>query len=205
MEDKVNLPGAPERVHSVSVDWPESEAGSPLSVGGAEVLADDGLPPGAEPFDHFYLREFARVRALARALVGPAASDDVAQEAMLVAYRRWRYVAQLADPAMWVRRVCANIATSQLRRRGAEARALVRLGAKLPPAVVAAEDDAFWAHVRHLPRRQAQALTLYYLFDLSVADVAATLELREGSVKSHLARGRATLAQRLGTTGGEPL
>jgi RNA polymerase sigma factor (sigma-70 family) len=104
---------------------------------------------------------------------------------------------------MWVRRVCANLATSQLRRRGVEARALVRLGSRISPAVLDGDDDAFWSMVRTLPRRQAQALTLYYLFDLSVAEVAETLELREGSVKSHLARGRAALFQRLSSTEGE--
>ncbi|MFL6100311.1 MAG: RNA polymerase sigma factor [Actinomycetales bacterium] len=175
---------------------------------GADVGADVELLDDDDrlaSFEDFYVREFARVRALARALAGPAGADDVAQEAMLVAYRRWRQVSQLSDPAMWVRRVCANMATSQLRRRGAEARAVLRLGSRIRPALVDSADDGFWGLVRGLPRRQAQAITLYYLFDLSVAEVAATLEVREGSVKSHLARGRAALAHRLSLPGGESL
>jgi RNA polymerase sigma factor (sigma-70 family) len=184
------------------VDRPGFEQGPPW------LLAEDVLEVGAadrdrQPFVEFYRREFARTRALARALAGPQVCDDVAQEAMLVAFRRWRHVSRLQDPAMWVRRVCANLATSQLRRRGVEARALVRLGSRISPAVLDGDDDAFWSMVRTLPRRQAQALTLYYLFDLSVAEVAETLELREGSVKSHLARGRAALFQRLSSTEGE--
>lgn len=185
---------------------PDAAPTSPTSAAEVEILADHAVQDDElAAYEEFYLREFARVRALARALVGPAGSDDVAQEAMFVAYRRWRTVSQLADPAMWVRRVCANMATSQLRRRGAEARALLRLGARIPPAVVNEEDDGFWAAVRTLPRRQAQAVTLFYLFDLSVADVAATLDLREGSVKSHLSRGRAALAHLLSLPGGESL
>lgn len=43
------------------------------------------------------------------------------------------------------------------------------------------------------PRRQAQVVALQYLYDLGVADVAATLEVSEGSVKVHLSRARATL------------
>jgi RNA polymerase sigma factor (sigma-70 family) len=158
----------------------------------------------ADSFEDFYRREFPRTRALARVLAAGPSSDDIAQEALLVAYRRWREVSQLVDPAMWVRRVCANLATSQLRRRGVEARALVRLGARPRPAVTLAEDDeAFWAAVRSLPRRQAQVVALFYLYDLAVVDVAATLELTEGSVKTHLSRARSGLAQRLGGTGGE--
>jgi RNA polymerase sigma factor (sigma-70 family) len=151
-----------------------------------------------EPFEDFYRREFPRTRALARVLAGGPSSDDIAQEAMLVAYRRWREVAGLSDPAMWVRRVCANLATSQLRRRGVEARALLRLGARPRPAVaLTGDDERFWAAVRSLPRRQAQVVALFYLYDLAVTDVAATLELSEGSVKTHLSRARATLARRL--------
>ncbi len=157
-----------------------------------------------ERFEDFYRREFPRIRALARVLVGGPGSDDVAQEALLVAYRRWREVSRLEDPAMWVRRVCVNLATSQLRRRGVEARALLRLGARPRPSVALTDDDeTFWSAVRSLPRRQAQVVALFYLYDLAVADVAATLEMSEGSVKTHLSRARAALAQRLTASGGE--
>jgi RNA polymerase sigma-70 factor (ECF subfamily) len=160
--------------------------------------------PTANSFEDFYRLEFAHVRALARVLAGAAGSDDVAQEAMLVAYRRWRDVSAMTDPAMWVRRVCANLATSQLRRRTIEARAVLRLGTRAARPVALDEDDeSFWAAVRALPRRQAQVVALYYLYDLPVADVAATLEMTDGTVKTHLSRARKALAARLDQTGGE--
>ncbi len=178
----------------------------PTAVAMAEPV-DLAVPVGRLPdvsFEEFYRREYARTSALARVLVGGPSSDDIAQEALLVAYRRWREVSRLADPAMWVRRVCVNLATSQLRRRGVEARALLRLGARpRPPVALAAEDETFWAAVRSLPRRQAQVVALFYVHDLSVADVAATLDMSEGSVKTHLSRARATLARRLAAPGGE--
>jgi RNA polymerase sigma factor (sigma-70 family) len=105
---------------------------------------------------------------------------------------------------MWVRRVCANLATSQVRRRGIEARALLRLSARPHlPVVLTDEDETFWVAVRSLPRRQAQVVALFYLYDLAVTDIAATLEMSEGSVKTHLSRARATLAQRLTIPGGD--
>src|SRR5689334_5960392 len=76
---------------------------------------------GAEPFDAFYRRELARLVAFARVLAGPAYAEDIAQDAMLTAYRHWRTVSRLDMPAAWVRRVCANRALSTLRRRGVEA------------------------------------------------------------------------------------
>ena len=46
------------------------------------------------------------------------AAEDLAQEAMLVAYRRWDEVASLERPGAWVRRVVLNRAASLFRRRG---------------------------------------------------------------------------------------
>ena len=160
----------------------------------------DALPLAATAtFDGFYRRELPGLVALAAALAGPASADDIAQEAMLTAYRRWETVARLDLPAAWVRRVCANLAMSTLRRRGAEARALLRLGARPQRTVeLAPEPDAFWAEVRALPRRQAQAVALAYVYQMGVADIAATLGVAEGTIKTHLFRGRAALAVRLG-------
>ena len=154
---------------------------------------------GTEPFDTFYRRELASLVAFARALAGPAYAEDIAQDAMLTAYRHWRTVSRLELPAAWVRRVCANRAVSTLRRRGVEARALVRLGARRAPAeAMPAEYEEFWAEVRRLPRRQAQAVALHYIYDLGVAEIAATLACAEGTIKVHLSRGRAALSSRLG-------
>jgi RNA polymerase sigma-70 factor (ECF subfamily) len=49
-----------------------------------------------------------------------------------------------------------------------------------------------------LPVRQRQAIVLHHLVDLPVDEVAAILGTRAGTVKSWLARGRRSLAARLG-------
>jgi RNA polymerase sigma factor (sigma-70 family) len=153
----------------------------------------------AETFEAFYRRELAGLIAFARALAGAAVAEDIAQEAMLVAYRHWNRVSRLEAPSAWVRRVCANRAVSTLRRGSVEARALLRLGARRAPAEpMAAEHEAFWAEVRRLPRRQAQVIALHYIYDLGVAEIASTLACAEGTVKVHLSRGRTALSSRLG-------
>ena len=63
----------------------------------------------AVDFDAFYVVELPRLTALARGLGGAALAEDVAQEAMMVAYRRWAHVAELDRPDLWVRRTCANL------------------------------------------------------------------------------------------------
>jgi RNA polymerase sigma factor (sigma-70 family) len=148
-------------------------------------------------FDDFYRAELPRLVALARALCGSALADDVAQEAMLVAYRRWRRVSSLENPTAWVRRTCANLAVSQYRRRMIEMRALTRFAARPVAAPLDAADEEFWAAVHRLPSRQAQAVALRYVYELDIADIALTLGISEGSVKQHLSRARARLANEL--------
>jgi RNA polymerase sigma-70 factor (sigma-E family) len=176
---------------------------TPRSARSAARAALDGKPeavrlPGR--FEYFYLQEYPKVVALAHALTGSrAGAEDIAQEAFLRAYRDWDRVGSYEHQAAWVRRVAANLATSGLRRRLVEARALIRLARRWEPAVdpLAADDGQFWAAVRTLPRRQAQAVALYYFQDLSVQQTATVLGCAEGTVKTHLAKARRTLARHL--------
>ena len=59
------------------------------------------------------------------------------------------------------------------------------------------ETAEFWAAERALPRRQAQAVALYYFQDLSVQQTARVLDCAEGTVKAHLAKARRALARQL--------
>lgn len=158
---------------------------------GGEVL------DGRLRFEDFYRAELPRLVALARALCGAALADDVAQEAMLAAYRKWRRVSELQYPAGWVRRVCANLAVSQYRRRMIEVRALTRLSGRPEPVPLEAPDEEFWVAVHQLSARQAQAVALRYVYELDIAEIARTLAISEGSVKQHLSRARTRLAQEL--------
>ena len=145
-------------------------------------------------FEEVYLREFPRVFALAYALSGSRwAAEDIAQDAFVVAHRQWGRVGGYDDPGAWVRRVAANLAVSAVRRRLAEARALVRLAGRREPSStdLPAEDGDFWRVVRQLPRRQAQVVAL-------VALVAATLGCSQRTAQVHLQKARATLTVRLG-------
>jgi RNA polymerase sigma factor (sigma-70 family) len=154
------------------------------------------ITPPVETFEVFYRRELSGLVALAYALSGSASAEDIAQEAMLAAYRRWETVSRLDVPSAWVRRVCANRAVSTLRRRAVEARASLRLGSRRADfETMTAEHESFWVEVRRLPRRQAQVIALHYLYDFPVAEIAATLQCAEGTVKVHLSRGRAALSR----------
>jgi RNA polymerase sigma-70 factor (ECF subfamily) len=119
---------------------------------------------------------------------------------MLAAYRKWRQVSNLELPEAWVRRACSNLAVSQFRRKLVELRAVTRLAARPQQPALEPADDRFWTAVRGLPKRQAQAAALRYLYQLDVADIARTLEITEGSVSQHLSRARARLVRELNLT-----
>jgi RNA polymerase sigma-70 factor (ECF subfamily) len=152
----------------------------------------------AADFDAFYLAELPRLTRLARGLCGAALAEDVAQEAMMVAYRRWAHVSALERPDLWVRRTCANLAVSQFRRRIVELRALARLGSRRELPAMTDDSEAFWTAVRRLPTRQSQVAALRFVYVMPIADIAGVLDCTPGTVKQHLSRARHALATELG-------
>jgi RNA polymerase sigma-70 factor, ECF subfamily len=151
-------------------------------------------------FDAFARRQRRPLVAFAWSLTGDlGVAEDLAQDALQAAWQAWDRVGTLDAPGAWLRRAVANRAAGHVRRAGREHRALARLAGR-PATTVELEpdDDWFWAEVRNLPERQAQAVALYYLEDCSVAEIADVLGCATGTVKVHLHRGRQALAQALG-------
>jgi RNA polymerase sigma-70 factor (ECF subfamily) len=149
-----------------------------------------------ESFESFYGREVRSLVGLAYMLSGSrTAADDLAQEGLLSAYRHWDRVSRYENPGGWVRRVVANRSVSVARRTLSEGRALVRLGGQRTVVPeLSPESEELWSAVRHLPPRQAQVIALHFWNGLGTAEIAALLELSEGTVKTHLQRARQSLA-----------
>lgn len=180
-----------ERVTPVSLDEETKEM----------PIGSDHRVPVVRTFDGFVREHGRRLVGLAYTLSGSlSAAEDLAQDALLAAYRRWDEVSQLDDPAAWVRRVVANRAVSHVRRRVSEAKGLARLAAERPSHDVpplSAETEAIWAEVRRLPRRQRQVVALRYYGELSMSEIAEVLGCSKESVNTHLRRARMTLSRRL--------
>lgn len=168
-----------------------------------ETSSADGVPaqlPDVVSFAALYRKEYHGLVAIAWGLTGSReTAEDIAQDSLLSIHRRWERGDQVDNPRAYVRRTCANLAVSWIRRRMAETRALLRVGTSqgnVPPPDDGTE--AFWSEVRRLPRRQAQVVALHYGYSMTVAEVAETLQMNVGTAKTHLHRGRGTLASRLG-------
>ncbi len=128
-------------------------------------------------------------------------AEEVVQDSFVALHDRW---ARLRDPdkaLAYLRQIVVNRSRSALRHRSVEARHAPM------PRVAPASDEAALAHgrrelvldaLRRLPDRQREVVALRYYLDLSEADIASTLGISRGAVKSHSSRGLAALKSSLG-------
>jgi RNA polymerase sigma factor (sigma-70 family) len=143
---------------------------------------------------------FPRAHRLAYRILGDdAAAEDVAAEALARTYARWGKVRDLPYRDGWVLRVATNLAIDATRRR----KPVVEPSGQRDTDDEVAVRLALVAALRSLPKRQQQAIALRYLAGLSEAEVAVSLGVSAGTVKTHLHRGAAALRQRLGPDFGE--
>jgi RNA polymerase sigma factor (sigma-70 family) len=98
----------------------------------------------------------------------------------------------------WVAAVALNLTRSGWRRTMAERRARRRFPERAIRADAPSEEHVDVAKaLEALPRRQREVAVLRYLLEMGTAEVAATLGISEGTVKSSLARARAHLVEAL--------
>jgi RNA polymerase sigma-70 factor (ECF subfamily) len=149
-------------------------------------------------FDQFFREQHQRLIACGLALSGDRErAREAAQEALSRAYRDWDHVCTLANPPAWVRRVLINVIIDAGRRQKRERDFVARTGSLPVAPEVDPTRTALLRAIRALPERQRIAVTLHYLDDLSVTDVADVMQIAEGTVKATLFKARASLAAAL--------
>ena len=168
-------------------------------------LAEDSRAWTAD--DAVALMFAAHYRSLVRLAVllmhDAAAAEDVTQDAYVALHAHWRRLRDADKALAYLRATVLNRARSALRRRSVVTRYLA--AAPPPGTVPSAESGALdlvqheevLAVIRQLPVRQREAIVLRYYADLSEAQIADAMGVSRGAVKSHAARGMATLRQRL--------
>lgn len=128
-------------------------------------------------------------------LVPSADRDDLVQDALVRAWRRWStYDGRRGAPLPWLLAIVAD----QGRRGRIRSRPTVLmpdpgLHVELTPADLDLERA-----IAALSPRQRTAVDLYYFVDLDVATVAAVMGCAPGTVKATLSQARARLHEQLG-------
>ena len=134
-------------------------------------------------------------RALAQALGSVSLADEAIDEAMTRAAAIWDQIGVYESPQGWVYRVGLNWARGIFRKRRREV--LTEIFADTAQESRVPDLDLLRA-VGQLPIRQRSIVVARYYLDWSTTEVAAALDVPEGTVKSRLSRALARLAKDLG-------
>lgn len=154
---------------------------------------------GHEALRRLYRDEYRSLVNLASLLLDdPGACEEVVQDAFVRTLVAWPGLRDQAKAPAFLRSAVLNGARSRMRRLS-----VVRRHPVPAPGFVAGADRASVEHLvvvaelRRLPPRQREAVALRYYLDLSEAEIAEAMGCSPGSVKTHLHRALAALAERL--------
>lgn len=154
-----------------------------------------------------YEQHWESLTRTARWLVSDRAlAEEVVQDAFIRLVEHWH---ELRDPAAapaWLRRTVVNLSRSRIRRllvgrqkvrlvaaqHSVADQSALRFGEELT-------DGELGDAIRLLPRRQRECVVLRYVHDLAVEEIADTLRISAGSVKTHLHRALASLGDAMTT------
>lgn len=158
---------------------------------------------GQEAFECLVPAYRRRVFGLAFSILRDrAAAEDLAQEVFVKLWQALPRYDGRAKLSTWIYAITRNAAISALRaqrRTFSISDQAVREeveGIAAAPAVLS-EDRELRRVVEALPDKQRQAVTLYYLDERPVEEVAEMMGLPANTVKTHLHRARASLAAAL--------
>jgi RNA polymerase sigma-70 factor (ECF subfamily) len=154
-------------------------------------------------FDSFYAVTRPRLlHQLTIVTLDREQAADALQEAYVRAWQRWDRLVLYDDPEAWVRTVAYRRCVSHWRRLATARRAAPDVAvAESTAAVATAEVVAVRQALASLSLEHRAVLVLHEICDLSVEEIAGSLHVPKGTVKSRLARGRTALAALLAEPG----
>ena len=142
-----------------------------------------------------HYRSLVRLATLLLRDVG--AAEEIVQDSFVAMHGSWRRLRDHDRALAYLRQAVVNRSRSALRHRTVEQR---HAPAPMPDhasaehgALEALERQDLIRALHRLPRRQREVLVLRYWSDLSVAQIAETLGISAGAVKSTASRGLAAL------------
>ena len=139
----------------------------------------------------------ALVRLAAMLVRDTQTAEEVVQDAFVAMHDGWQRLRDTEKALAYLRQTVVNRSRSVLRHRTVVDKNVQKAPPDMPSAehgaMVLLERHAVVLALRNLPERQREAIVLRYYADLSEADIAATMRISRGAVKSHTSRGMAAL------------
>lgn len=186
----------------------------------AEPVDDSALVAAAQAgdrgaLDQLIRRHYDRIHAVCRRITGNEADAlDASQEALIAVVRGLPRFDGRSAFSTWVYRIATNASLDELRRRKRRPLHVVRdddLPAREPvdpgsdaPFERLAERAALETALLEVPEDFRVAVVLRDVADLDYQEIADTLGLPIGTVKSRIARGRGMLAAAMARAGNQP-
>jgi len=181
---------------------PDDDPGRPTDV--TETLVAPSTASAAVAWDAdqavtaIYSANYRSLVRLAAMLVRDmATAEEVVQDAFVAMHGAWRRLRDPDKALSYLRQSVVNRARSVLRHRAVvekyAPKGLPDAQSAEHGAIVELERTAVVTALSTLPTRQREALVLRYYADLSEAEIATTMGISRGAVKSHTARGMAAL------------
>ncbi len=137
-----------------------------------------------------HFRSLVRLAALLVRDVGTA--EEVVQDAFVAMHGGWHRLRDNDKALAYLRQAVVNRSRSVLRHRQVVDRNAPKPAPDMPSAehgaIALFERSAVIAALRTLPARQREALVLRFYADMPEAQIAETMRISRGAVKSHTAR-----------------
>jgi RNA polymerase sigma-70 factor (sigma-E family) len=166
----------------------------------ASTATDSKQVPVSETFAELFTAQFARMVRLA-ALLGADDPEDIAQESFVRLQQRQDRIREHDKSVAYLRTTVVNLTRSRHRHL----RVVRRFAANLPLvesaevlALLHADKQRLIQALSQLSHRQRQVLVLRYWLDLSEREIAETLGVRVGTVKSTASKALAALGRTMG-------
>jgi RNA polymerase sigma-70 factor (sigma-E family) len=197
-------------IQGVPHENPQPPRGQPSTPDDAP---DRQVMPGGAPAAGREKQEFAAfvaqyghgLKRLAYLMLGDDhAAEDLAADALLAAWRHWGRVSRADQPLAYVRRILVNEVSGHFRRQARELGILRDL--RLTTTQSAQDPDgAAVIDVRstlmRLPPRRRACLVLRHGFQLTEHEVAETLGISVGTVKSQTSKAMTQFRREIDTVG----
>jgi RNA polymerase sigma factor (sigma-70 family) len=161
-------------------------------------------------FDEVFSGEFASLHKYLARRLGTSLAEELTAETFAVAYRRWDDLDPSRPVRPWLYGIAANLLKHHWRKERRMLRAYARTSVDpaldegdAPLARVHAETmrPALAAALAELRHQEREILLLWAWAEMSDVEIAESLELPVGTVKSRLSRARQKMRNRLQPSG----